>query len=91
MLNLFAQMFHETDYDLYRVDSLPSEPPFEIRPDEVIVLLHIGRLNSEALDLRAGEEMVHMICSGVNYLDINGRYPGEAEGWQLYPTLDYWL
>jgi ATP-dependent DNA helicase RecQ len=91
MLDLLSKTFRETDPDMYRLDSLPSEPHFDVRPDETIMFFHIGQLTSEALDLRAGKEVIHMICSGVNYLDSNSRYPGEADGWRFYPTLESWL
>jgi ATP-dependent DNA helicase RecQ len=91
LLDLFKKAFNESDMDLYRLDSLPSDPPFNAGPDETIVFFHVGQLSRTALGLTLGREVIHMICTGVTYLDVNGRYPGESEGWNLYPTLDHWM
>jgi ATP-dependent DNA helicase RecQ len=91
LLDVFGEAFNDTDNYLYRLDPLPSEPPFDVRPDEVTAIFHVDQLDREALAFRLGQGVVHLICAGVNYLDVNGRFPGESEGWALHPSLDYWF
>ncbi|MBS1807637.1 MAG: ATP-dependent DNA helicase RecQ [Acidobacteria bacterium] len=90
ILELFSQAFSENDPYFYRLDYLPSEPIFDLRPDEAIACFHVGGLNREALDFSLGKEVVHLICAGVSYVDVNRRFPGEAAGWVFYPGLEYW-
>jgi ATP-dependent DNA helicase RecQ len=90
MLGFFGQAFNEDGIDLYRLDSLHSEPAFDLRPDEVMACFHVGGLNRAALDFSLGKDVIHLICTGVGYIDINGRFPGEAAGWVFYTGLEYW-
>jgi hypothetical protein len=90
ILGLFGQAFNENDQYLYRLDSLPTEPAFDLRPDEAIACFHLGGLNQAALDLSLGKEVIHLICAGVNHVDANGRFPGEAAGWGFYSGFEYW-
>lgn len=91
LLGLFGQAFHDDDNDIYRLDTLSAETPFDVRPEEVIAFFHIDQLYREALSFTMGREVVHLVCAGVNYMDVNGRYPGESEGWVLHPSPDYWF
>lgn len=90
ILGFFGQAFNENDPDLYRLDPLPATPAFDLRPDETVVVFHLSGLNQGALDFSLGKEVIHLICAGVNYLDVNGRHPGEASGWAFCPGLNYW-
>jgi hypothetical protein len=90
ILRLFGEAFDENENHLYRLDSLQSETAFDLGPDEVVACFHVGKLNQAAIDFSRGKEIIHLICAGVNYLDVNGRFPGEAAGWTFYSDLEYW-
>lgn len=90
ILGLLGQAFNENDLHLYRLDSLPSEPAFDLHPDEAIACFHVGGLNQAALDFSLGKEVIHLICTGVSHVRADGRFPGEAAGWSFYPGFEYW-
>jgi ATP-dependent DNA helicase RecQ len=91
LLKLFGRAFRKDDPQSYRIDALNTDPPFDILPDEKITLLHIDHLDPEALRFSRGREVIHLICSGVRYIDSNDRYPLESQNASLEPDPEFWL
>jgi ATP-dependent DNA helicase RecQ len=93
VMKLFARAFSPAEQTLYRLDALDDGggPSFDLQPNEPIVFFHFIRLNQQALMFDRGSEVVHLIGTGVNYIDASGRFPNEARGARVFPTPDLWV
>jgi ATP-dependent DNA helicase RecQ len=91
MLELCASAFGEHSPELYRVDSLSEFAQPRIAPEDTAIVVHSSRLSSLGICLDQGRHLVHLIVSGVSYLDENGRYPFEADGAFFHSTPEEWL
>ena len=90
-MNLFARAFSQAEQSLYRLDALDEGPSFHLLPSERIVFFHFRRLNQDALMFDRGNEVVHLIGTGVKYIDESGRYPNEARGSRIFPSPEFWI
>jgi ATP-dependent DNA helicase RecQ len=68
----------------YRIDPTDAEAP-DFWPDEVVIVLHLGRVDERALGLRHGRRVDHVIEDRVPITDAHGRYPLESSGASLQP------
>lgn len=91
LMNLFARAFSQAEQSLYRLDALDEGPSFHLLPSERIVFFHFRRLNQDALMFDRGNEVVHLIGTGVKYIDESGRYPNEARGSRIFPSPEFWI
>jgi hypothetical protein len=91
LMDLFDEALSLSDPSRFRLDALDPRHPLRVAAEERVVFFHINTLNEEALGLRYGLEITHLICEGVYSLDIHGRYPLESKGAKLEPVYDYWL
>jgi ATP-dependent DNA helicase RecQ len=91
LMDLFGRAFSQAEQSLYRLDAFHDDPSFHLLPIERIVFFHFGQLNQHALKFDRGNEVVHLIGAGVNYIDKSGRYPNEARGSRIFPSPELWL
>lgn len=73
----FGEVDRGSSYQ-YRIDGTGGGLPFRVDEDERLAVLHGRRLLRSALDLRIGQQIVHLV--GADPVDANGRHVLEAEG-----------
>jgi len=76
------------NYGPYRFDFVSKKNTFLISPSEILICLHFERLSKELLMLELGKSVIHCATTGVNYNDVNGRFPREGEGAKRYMNFD---
>ena len=91
LMKVFAGAFSSTEGTLYRLDALSDDQSFNLQPDESVVFFHFNTINHRFMSFDRGSEAVHLVATGVNYIDASGRYPNEARGCRMYPSPEFWL
>ncbi|MGE5610088.1 MAG: protein DpdF [Bacillota bacterium] len=76
--------------DVYRVDTLRSEVPFLVRPDENVAVFHIGRTSQRGLELDRGRRVSHLFC-GPFYVEPTGRHYLVSKNARLFTDWRQWI
>jgi hypothetical protein len=68
----------------YRIDTTDTEAP-DFGPGEEVVVLHLGSVDENALGLRQGRTLYHVLEDRIPFIDVHGRYPLESDGATVTP------